>query len=160
MARRLQCLLVFLRASRSRHTKLDRPFFEFTSSITTSHLVHELYLNHHGCVAFIPYLYARSTPKSLCPASPVAPVPEKPVTDPMVASLSGYSRSKWVAETLLLQAKKERALCVNVVRVGQLAGDSKIGGWNEKEWLPVLLRGSQVLGVVPERTEVSTHDGC
>lgn len=87
-------------------------------------------------------------------------MPETPVTDPLIAALSGYSQSKWVAETLLLQARKERALCVNVVRVGQLAGDSRVGGWNEKEWLPVLLRGSQVLGAVPERTEVSTYGRC
>lgn len=83
------------------------------------------------------------------------PVLEVPVTDPLIASLSGYSQSKWVGETLLLRARQDRGLCTNVVRVGQLAGDSKVGGWTEKEWLPVLLRGSQVLRVVPERDEVS-----
>lgn len=69
--------------------------------------------------------------------------------------MSGYSQSKWVVETLLLKAKRERGLCVNVVRVGQLAGDTKVGGWNEKEWLPVMLRGSQMMGAFPERSEVS-----
>ena len=41
-----------------------------------------------------------------------------------------------------------------VVRVGQLCGDSVSGGWNEKEWVPALLRGAQVLGAFPQRNEV------
>ncbi|THH04078.1 hypothetical protein EW146_g10270, partial [Bondarzewia mesenterica] len=34
-----------------------------------------------------------------------------------------------------------------------VGGDSVVEGWNEKEWVPVLLRGSQVLKAVPKRDE-------
>nr|WGM49229.1 carboxylic acid reductase [Boreostereum vibrans] len=85
--------------------------------------------------------------------SPSSPVPELPVTDPKIAVANGYSEGKWVAESILLRAAKESGIKVNIVRVGQLCGDSKVGGWNEKEWLPVMLRGSQVLGATPHRVE-------
>lgn len=68
--------------------------------------------------------------------------------------MSGYSQSKWAAEALLLRARDERGLRTNIVRVGQLAGDSKTGAWSETEWMPVLLRGSQVMGALPDRKEV------
>lgn len=71
--------------------------------------------------------------------------------------MSGYSESKWVSETLLLRARQQRGLCTNVVRVGQLCGDLKTGGWNKQEWVPVMLRGSQVLGAVPQRVEVCLY---
>lgn len=59
-----------------------------------------------------------------------------------------------MAESILLRAAKESGLKTNIVRVGQLCGDSKTGGWNEKEWVPVMLKGSQVLGAIPHRVEV------
>lgn len=66
----------------------------------------------------------------------------------------GYGESKWVAENLLIQASKETGLRTHVVRVGQLCGDSIVGAWNEKEWLPAMVRGSQILGAVPQMDEV------
>ncbi|KAI0058355.1 acetyl-CoA synthetase-like protein [Artomyces pyxidatus] len=78
---------------------------------------------------------------------------EVPITDPSLSVATGYSESKWVAESLLMRAMQETGLRVNIVRVGQLCGDSVSGGWNEKEWVATLIRGSQVLGAVPERDE-------
>ncbi|KAI0067832.1 acetyl-CoA synthetase-like protein [Artomyces pyxidatus] len=79
---------------------------------------------------------------------------EVPITDPGVSVATGYSESKWVAESLLLRAMQRTGLRVNVVRVGQLCGDSISGGWNEKEWVAAMMRGSQVLGAVPQRDEM------
>lgn len=69
---------------------------------------------------------------------------EKLFSNPSVASPLGYSRSKWVAEHICLQAHERTSLHgrIAVVRVGQLAGDSRRGVWNTKEawpldWLPV-----------------------
>lgn len=86
--------------------------------------------------------------------SPASPILELPITDPKIAAGGGYSASKWVSETILLRAMKERGLRANVVRVGQLCGDLEKGGWNEKEWVPALVKGSQALGAFPERVEV------
>lgn len=89
--------------------------------------------------------------------APASPILELPITDPKIAAGRGYSASKWVAETMLLRAMDERGLRTNVVRVGQLSGDLVKGGWNEKEWVPVLLKGSQALGAVPQRVEVCVN---
>ncbi|THH15912.1 hypothetical protein EW146_g4654 [Bondarzewia mesenterica] len=82
-----------------------------------------------------------------------SPVPETPIDDVTSAIGTGYGESKWVAENVLFRAAKEAGVRTNVVRIGQLCGDSVSGGWNEKEWVPVLLRGSQVLGAFPQRRE-------
>ena len=89
--------------------------------------------------------------------SPTSPIPELAIADPKVSVANGYSEGKWVSESILLQATKETGLKTNIVRVGQLCGDSKTGGWNEKEWVPVMLKGSQALGAVPHRDEVGDH---
>ncbi|THH15905.1 hypothetical protein EW146_g4648 [Bondarzewia mesenterica] len=82
-----------------------------------------------------------------------SPVPELPIAEAKQVVGLGYGESKWVGESVLLRAMRETGMRANVVRVGQLAGDSVVGGWNEKEWVPVFLRGSQVLKAVPKRDE-------
>ncbi|KAI0058351.1 acetyl-CoA synthetase-like protein [Artomyces pyxidatus] len=79
---------------------------------------------------------------------------ERPILDPGVSIGTGYSESKWVAESILLRAMQETQMQVNVVRVGQLCGDRVFGGWSEKEWVAAMMRGSQVLGSVPTRPEL------
>lgn len=123
----------------------------FTSSISVSHRMF--------CLLSLlqrrkPRLIIRNTIFNI--DSPSSPIHELPITDPNVAVATGYSESKWVAENILLQVAKEAGLKINIVRVGQLCGDSRIGVWNEKEWVPVILRGSQVLGAIPHRVEVSS----
>lgn len=76
--------------------------------------------------------------------------------DPETAVGMGYSESKWVAEHLLAHAAKKRNLPATIVRVGQLGGDTRIGGWGTKEWLPALVGSAPVVGCLPTRDEVST----
>ncbi|KDQ13755.1 hypothetical protein BOTBODRAFT_160018 [Botryobasidium botryosum FD-172 SS1] len=77
------------------------------------------------------------------------PVPEDSLKDPAVAIGSGYSESKWVSERILQIAADETALRPVIVRVGQLSGAAN-GSWNQREWLPSLVRSGQVLGVLPQ----------
>ncbi len=42
----------------------------------------------------------------------------------------------------------------NVLRIGQVVGDTKWGLWNEAEFLPMVIRSSLVLGVLPLLEEV------
>ncbi|ETW76160.1 tridomain enzyme adenylation-thiolation-dehydrogenase [Heterobasidion irregulare TC 32-1] len=85
---------------------------------------------------------------------------EVPIDDPIVSVGTGYGESKWVAESILLHAMKERGVRINIVRVGQLCGDSLVGRWNQKEWVASMFRGSQVIGAVPQRDEVGVSFGC
>jgi thioester reductase-like protein len=79
-------------------------------------------------------------------------VPEQLVS-PDVALGSGYSESKWVAESILAEAAPQ-GLDARIVRVGQLAGAAN-GLWNMKEWFPALVQASQVVGCLPDVDGVS-----
>ncbi|KAI0030733.1 acetyl-CoA synthetase-like protein [Vararia minispora EC-137] len=88
--------------------------------------------------------------------SELCPIFEGPIRDPRIAAGLGYGESKWVAETILLRAREEAGLKTTIVRVGQLAGDSQNGAWNEKEWLPAIIRTGQIVQAIPRRDESVT----
>jgi thioester reductase-like protein len=78
-------------------------------------------------------------------------VPERLSEDPAVASDTGYSRSKWVAEHIcqrasLLERMKGR---ITIFRVGQLSGDSRTGIWNTKEAWPMMLSTVKLIRMLP-----------
>ena len=66
----------------------------------------------------------------------------------------GYSESKWVTEQLFGRAAKQTGLKTTSVRVGQVSGDQRTGGWNTTEWVAALVRVSQRLGCIPVKDEV------
>ncbi|KAI0314196.1 acetyl-CoA synthetase-like protein [Amylostereum chailletii] len=68
----------------------------------------------------------------------------------------GYGESKWVAEQVLLNARQALGIKTTVVRVGQLSGDTRLGGWNTKEWVPALLSLGKQVGALPSRSGVVT----
>ncbi|KAJ4317875.1 hypothetical protein N0V94_004705 [Neodidymelliopsis sp. IMI 364377] len=78
--------------------------------------------------------------------------PEKLLDDPSSASPLGYSRSKWVAEHVCAEAHSRTSLHgrVAIVRVGQLAGDSKSGVWNTKEAWPMMLSTANIINCLPD----------
>lgn len=61
----------------------------------------------------------------------------------------GYAKSKWVAEQLIIQAKK-RGIPVNIYRLGPISGDSQTGVFNENDFLYRLMMGYVQLGSAPE----------
>ncbi|EPQ52402.1 polyketide synthase, partial [Gloeophyllum trabeum ATCC 11539] len=73
---------------------------------------------------------------------------EAPIADAKVAVGSGYSESKWVAESLLAIAAERAALPVTVVRVHQLSGSDN-GAWKSSEWFPSMVSASVALGYFP-----------
>ncbi|PIA88765.1 hypothetical protein CB0940_07556 [Cercospora beticola] len=80
-------------------------------------------------------------------------VPEEVQADAQCSGNIGYSRSKWVAENICLQAVKvhpELANAVSVVRVGQLSGDTVNGVWNKSEAYPLMLSSAKVTGCLPD----------
>ncbi|KAI0795718.1 hypothetical protein C8Q75DRAFT_711913 [Abortiporus biennis] len=74
---------------------------------------------------------------------------EEYILDPHVPAGSGYGESKWVAERILAVASERTGLRTTTVRIGQLSGD-KTGYWNEKEWVPSLVKSSFFTHCLPD----------
>lgn len=69
--------------------------------------------------------------------------------DPVTAGGMGYGRSKWVVEKILERAGAETRARVGVLRIGQLAGDTETGVWNETEAWPLMFRSANTTGHLP-----------
>ena len=85
-----------------------------------------------------------------------SPVLEEPIADARVALGMGYAEGKWVAEAILLRAYAKIGLRMAIARVGQLAGDTRLGGWNKQEWVGAIVRLSEVVGAIPDCDESIT----
>ena len=70
-------------------------------------------------------------------------------SDPRDATPSGYSCSKWVAEKIC-QHYRNNGLKVNVIRVGQLCGDTRHGYWNQSEGWPLMLAAGTFIKALPD----------
>lgn len=71
-------------------------------------------------------------------------VPEMWSSNPSDASPLGYSRSKWVAESIVRIGNGD------IVRIGQLSGDRGSGIWNLDEGWPMLVKTVEVTGCLPD----------
>ncbi|XMA19260.1 hypothetical protein WAI453_012051 [Rhynchosporium graminicola] len=67
----------------------------------------------------------------------------------------GYSKSKWVAESICSKAAELPRMKgrVKILRVGQLTGDTTNGIWNRSEAWPLMLSAARELGCLPELDE-------
>jgi thioester reductase-like protein len=77
-------------------------------------------------------------------------IPETISTSPNESDSLGYSRSKWVAESIcsrVVELNKE--LKVKIVRIGQLTGDTEHGVWNMSEAYPLMLSTVNDIGGLP-----------
>ncbi|VDB87373.1 unnamed protein product [Peniophora sp. CBMAI 1063] len=84
------------------------------------------------------------------------PALEEPIVDARISAGFGYAESKWVAETLLLRARDAVGLRSAAVRVGQMSGDTRVGGWNKQEWVGAIARLGQIVQALPMRDEPVT----
>lgn len=80
---------------------------------------------------------------------------EGPVSSPSQAQKTGYARSKYVAEHITRNANKNAHAPAQILRVGQLAGDTREGRWNTSEGIPMMLQTAVTLGALPALDEVS-----
>lgn len=70
------------------------------------------------------------------------------------ATPMGYGQSKWVAEEICCAAANNAAqkrvnLPVQMLRVGQVVGDTKHGIWNPKEAIPLTVQSALTIGALP-----------
>ena len=97
------------------------------------------------------FLFCSSTASVLGPCTN-SPIPECISHEPLSASLLGYSRSKWVAESICEQAHLHTRMKdhITVLRIGQLCGDTDSGIWNVTEAWPLMLSSVKVTGSLPD----------
>ncbi|KAF9067908.1 hypothetical protein BDP27DRAFT_1327979 [Rhodocollybia butyracea] len=79
----------------------------------------------------------------------MGPYPDKVVSDPKYAVGPGYGESKYISERIL--AKSE--LHVSSFRIGQITGGQN-GAWALSDWLPMIIKSSLALGILPDATGV------
>jgi thioester reductase-like protein len=82
-------------------------------------------------------------------------VPEEPINDPSMPLDQGYGQSKYVSERVVVAAA-EKGLRATIVRIGQLSGVTTNGAWSLTEHIPIVLRSSIALGMIPDDLPVST----
>jgi thioester reductase-like protein len=100
-------------------------------------------------------LFCSSLASVLNGASLDDPIAEQLSSSPSTSIPIGYSQSKWVTEQICGKAAsttlRDR---VQVLRIGQLCGDTQHGIWNESEGWPLMLRTAGTTGRLPKLNEV------
>lgn len=86
-------------------------------------------------------------------------VAEGPVPDISHVQKTGYARSKYVAESIVLNAA-ERGARARVLRIGQLIGDTQAGVWNTTEGIPLMIQTATTVGALPALDEVCSSFPC
>ena len=84
---------------------------------------------------------------------PSASISEALIADFTQASQIGYARSKLVGEHVVCNAARAGAPSY-VLRIGQVVGDTAKGVWNDKEFIPSLVRSALTLNALPTLREV------
>ena len=77
-----------------------------------------------------------------------ASIPNAPIESFDCVSRTGYARSKFVGEHMVENAARAGARSY-VFRIGQIVGDTHQGVWNDKEFLPMLIRSALTLKSLP-----------
>lgn len=62
---------------------------------------------------------------------------------------NGYGQSKWVSEQICAEASRS----ARVLRVGQIAGDTKHGVWNPAEAIPAIVQTALTIDALPKMAE-------
>jgi thioester reductase-like protein len=88
---------------------------------------------------------------SSCLEYPTVPVPEEIHHNVLWSHHMGYGQSKLVGERLAETFKQKYGLksAIQVIRVGQIMGDSQKGIWNTAEHFPLLINAGQAMRKLP-----------
>lgn len=82
-------------------------------------------------------------------------VPEEPLTDLRISVGNGYGEGKEVGEKILEKVAQTTTVKTTNIRIGQLAGSSRSGAWATSDWVPLIVRGGQEVGALPDGQGVS-----
>ncbi|KAJ3925541.1 MAG: putative aminoadipate reductase [Lentinula lateritia] len=79
-------------------------------------------------------------------AQSLGPYPEEVVMDAKYAVGGGYGESKYVTERILAKS----GLQATSFRIGQVTGGAPNGAWAITDWVPIIVKSSLSLGVLPD----------
>ncbi|KAL2793016.1 hypothetical protein BJX66DRAFT_339232 [Aspergillus keveii] len=79
-------------------------------------------------------------------------IPEAPMDSVACLNSFGYAEAKLVCERILEHTREMflEEMEVSYIRVGQVAGSSETGYWNQNEHIPALVASSKSIGALPE----------
>ncbi|CAG8763448.1 15074_t:CDS:1, partial [Racocetra fulgida] len=66
------------------------------------------------------------------------------------AIFNGYSLSKFITEHICAEWSRKIGFKLDIHRVGQVCGDSVTGIWNTKEHISLMIKGAQVMKIMPD----------
>ncbi|TCD65176.1 putative NRPS-like protein biosynthetic cluster [Steccherinum ochraceum] len=105
-----------------------------------------------GSTNAIKFLYTSSITAAQNWDDSKGPVPEQVLPNAEVAVGAGYGSSKYVVERVLALAAR-RGLQTTTFRIGQVTGSLSSGAWNTSDWVPIIVKSSQVLGSLPSQDD-------
>ncbi|KAJ3879760.1 acetyl-CoA synthetase-like protein [Lentinula edodes] len=79
-------------------------------------------------------------------AQSLGPYPEEVVMDAKYAVGGGYGESKYVTERILAKS----GLQATSFRIGQVTGGAPNGAWAITDWVPIIVKSSLTMGVLPD----------
>ncbi|KAI5366289.1 Putative AMP-dependent synthetase/ligase, phosphopantetheine binding ACP domain, AMP-binding protein [Septoria linicola] len=82
-----------------------------------------------------------------------ATIHEAHIEDLNHAQKTGYGRSKLVTERITRNAARKTGMHAQVLRIGQLSGDSQTASWNETEAIALMIRSALSTGCLPDLNE-------
>lgn len=92
-----------------------------------------------------------------------AVIGEAYIKNPAHAQNMGYARSKFVVEHIVRAAARLTGQEANVLRTGQIVGDSQHGVWNPTEAIPLMIQSAVTVGALPKLEETPSWlpvDSC
>ncbi|KAF8816011.1 putative aminoadipate reductase [Phlegmacium glaucopus] len=101
----------------------------------------------HDCinVSRLKFVFTSSIASAFSWGSSRRPYPEETINDARFAIGNGYGESKYVSERLLVTSGIDACS----LRIGQISGGYSNGAWAITDWVPILVKSSLALGVLP-----------
>ncbi|CAG8676807.1 1720_t:CDS:1, partial [Dentiscutata heterogama] len=62
---------------------------------------------------------------------------------------NGYALSKFITENVCAEWSRKIGFKLDIHRVGQVCGDSVTGVWNTREHIPLMIKGAQIMKIMP-----------
>ncbi|KAJ3842699.1 putative aminoadipate reductase [Lentinula raphanica] len=102
--------------------------------------------------ASLRFLFTSSIASTLSWDYKKGPYPEEVVMDPKYAVGGGYGESKYVCERIL----QKSGLLASSFRIGQISGGKPNGAWATSDWLPMIIKSSVTLNMLPKAIGVTS----
>ncbi|PPQ75729.1 hypothetical protein CVT24_002582 [Panaeolus cyanescens] len=80
------------------------------------------------------------------------PYPEEVILDARYSVGIGYGESKYVCERIL----ERSGIQGTTIRIGQISGGQPSGAWATTDWVPILVKSSVAMGVLPSMSGVTS----